>query len=84
MLWIPVRRCDSNKYPQNIVLWRNKLFLHFNINARFPPFYYMLGGNLGLLLNGDVSVMIEKMCQLSKQNTIFNLEQTSYCRRKMK
>ena len=23
----------------------------------FPNFYYMLGGNLGLLLYGDVSVM---------------------------
>ena len=30
----------------------------------------MLGANCGLLLNGDVSVMIEKMYHLSKQNTI--------------
>ena len=43
-----------------MVLWRNKSFLHFNTNARFPPVYYMLGANLGLLLNGDVSVMTEK------------------------
>ena len=41
-----------------------------NTNARFPPFYCMLGANLGLPLNGDVSVMIEKMYHLSKQNTI--------------
>ena len=25
---------------------------------RFPPFYYILGANLGSLLHGDVSVMI--------------------------
>ena len=70
---IRVRRCDSNNYPQQMFfLWRNNSFLHFNTNARFPPFYCngMLGANLGLLLNGDVSVMIEKMYHLSKQNTI--------------
>ena len=72
MLWIPDRRCDSNKYPQHIVLWRNKSFLHFNTNARFPQVYYNVGANLGLLLNGGVSVMIKKMCHLSKQNTFFS------------
>ena len=45
-------------------------FPHFTIN--------MLGANVGLLLNGNVSVMIEKICHLSKQNAIFHLEQTSY------
>ena len=47
MLWIPVRQCDYKKYPQHMVLRRNKSFLHLNTNARFPPFYYMLGANVG-------------------------------------
>ena len=32
-------------------------FYPFDSNPRFPHFYYMLGGNLGSLLYGDVSVM---------------------------
>ena len=31
----------------------------FDSDPRFPPFYYMLGGNPGSLLYGDVSVMHE-------------------------
>ena len=65
-LWIPVWRYDSTMYPQLVVLLRKKSFLHFNTNARFPPFYYMFSANLWLLLNGDASVKIEKMCNLSK------------------
>ena len=33
-------------------------FYHFDSDPRFPHFYYMLGGNLGSLLYGDVSVMV--------------------------
>ena len=33
-------------------------FYHFDFDPRFPPSYYMLGGNLGSLLYRDVSVMI--------------------------
>ena len=33
-------------------------FLSFFPTPDFPHFYYMLGGNLGSLLYGDVSVMI--------------------------
>ena len=33
------------------------MFFIFNTNPRFPPFYYMLGANLGLLLHGEVTVM---------------------------
>ena len=44
-----------------MILWRNiKIFnvYHFDSDPRFPPFLlYVLGGNLGSLLYGDVSVM---------------------------
>ena len=32
-------------------------FYHFDPDPRFPPFYYILGGKLGSLLFGDVSMM---------------------------
>ena len=45
-----------------MILWRNiEIFLSFFIlipTPDFPHFYYMLGGNLGSLLYGDVSVMV--------------------------
>ena len=45
-----------------MILWRNiEIFLLFFIlipTPDFPHFYYMLGGNLGSLLYGDVSVML--------------------------
>ena len=44
-----------------MILWRNienYPCYHFDSEPRFPPFYYMLGGNLGSLLYGDVSVMV--------------------------
>ena len=34
------------------------IFYHFDSSPDFPHFNYMLGGNLGSLLYGDVSVMI--------------------------
>ena len=48
-----------------MILWRNienYLFYHFDSDPRFPPFLpyiykCMLGGNLGSLLYGDVSMM---------------------------
>ena len=44
-----------------MILWRNIENYHFFIillpTPDFPHFYYMLGGNLGSLLYGDVSVM---------------------------
>ena len=44
-----------------MILWRNIEILHFFIilfpTPDFPHFYYMLDGNLGSLLYGDVSVM---------------------------
>ena len=36
-------------------------FYHFDSDPRFPPFYYMLGRNLGSLLYGDVSMMYRKL-----------------------
>ena len=33
---------------------------HFDSDPRFPPFLLYVGGNLGSLLNGDVSVMAFK------------------------
>ena len=44
-----------------MILWRyieNYSFYHFDSDSRFPPFYHMLGGNLGSPLYGDVSVML--------------------------
>ena len=41
-----------------MILWRNIEIFHILIpTPDFPHFYYMLGGNLGSLLYGDVSVM---------------------------
>ena len=44
-----------------MILWRNiEIFPSFLIlipTPDFPHFYYMLGGNFGSLLYGDVSVM---------------------------
>ena len=44
-----------------MILWRNidfsPLFIILIKTPDFPNFYYMLGGNLGSLLYGDVSVM---------------------------
>ena len=38
---------------------RYKLYFSFSIpTSGFPHFYYMLGANLGLLLYGEVSVML--------------------------
>ena len=39
---------------------RDKLYFSFSIPTPvFPHFYYMLGANLGLLLYGEVSVMLQ-------------------------
>ena len=43
-----------------MILWRNTEnypCLSFHSDPRFSHFYYMLGGNLGSLLNEDVTVM---------------------------
>ena len=45
-----------------MILWRNieiySLLSFLVPTPDFPHFYYMLGGNLGSLLYGDVSMMI--------------------------
>ena len=47
-----------------MILLRNienyPFFYHFDSDPRFPPFLLYVGGNLGSLLNGDVSVMAFK------------------------
>ena len=44
-----------------MILWRNieklSIFIILILTPDFPHFYDMLGGNLGSLLYGDVSVM---------------------------
>ena len=44
-----------------MILWRNieilSIFIILIPTPDFPHFYYMLGGNLGSLMYGDVSVM---------------------------
>ena len=46
-----------------MILWRNtenySIFIILIPTPDFPHFYYMLGGNLGSLLYGDVSVISE-------------------------
>ena len=48
-------------HPQHMILWRNieifSLFIFLIPTPDFLHFYYMLSGNLGSLLYGDVSVM---------------------------
>ena len=56
-----------------MILWRNIQiihFYHFDSTPDFPHFYYMLGGNLGSLLYGDVFVMLKYLQDLefSKKN----------------
>ena len=54
-----------------MILWRNieffSLFIVLIPNPDFPHFYYMLGGNLGSLLYGDVSVMDRQTCDKSEK-----------------
>ena len=66
------QKSDSNTHPQHTILWRNiEIFLFILIPTQdFPHFYYMLGGNLGSLLYGDVSVMRRQEI-LEFQNSIF-------------
>ena len=47
-------------HPQHMILWRKlkiTYFIIFILTPDFPHFYCMLGGNLGSLLYGDVSMM---------------------------
>ena len=43
-------------------VWRNiennQIFINSIPNPDFPHFYYMLGGNLGSFLYGDVTLMV--------------------------
>ena len=57
-------RGDSNTHPKHMILWRNieNPFLSNLPTQDFPHFYYMLGGNQGSLLYGDVSVMETSPC----------------------
>ena len=41
------------------------LFIILISTSDFPHFYYMLGGNLGSLLYGDVSVMVTNVVCLT-------------------
>ena len=52
---------NINKYILHVlsIKLRYKLYFSFSIpTSGFPHFYYMLGANLGLLLYGEVSVML--------------------------
>ena len=54
-----------------MILWRKIViirFYHFDSDPRFPHFYYVLGGNLGSLLYGDVFVM--KCIHTKKANVL--------------
>ena len=53
-----------------MILWRNietyPFFIILIPTPDFPHFYYMLGGNLGSLLYGDVSVMSSDDSKVNK------------------
>ena len=59
-----------------MILWRNieklSIVIIFIPTPDFPNFYYMLGGNLGSLLYGDVSMMIRIhnacLCRIGKSH----------------
>ena len=56
-------KTNINKYILHVlsIKLRDKLHFSFSISTPgFPHFYYMLGANLGVLLYGDISVMIQK------------------------
>ena len=63
------------------------LFIIFIPTPDFPHFYYILGGNLGSVLYGDVSVMFStvrfsqdiKLSALKNTNYIYYLHYASFC-----
>ena len=65
-----------------MILWRNIEifhFFHFDSDPRFPHFYYMLGGNLGSLLYGDVSVMYMYTYIVPVCSSVFELRHKKFC-----
>ena len=56
-------KINLNKYILHVlsIKFRDKLYFSFSIpTPDFPRFYCMLGANLGLLLYGEVSVMVNE------------------------
>ena len=49
------------------------LFLCFDSDPDFPQFCYMLGGNMGSLLYGDVSVMRTKHATSVKEAPFYHI-----------
>ena len=52
-----VRRSYYTSITYNFIEKYRKLSIFIILTPDFPHFYYILGGNLGSLLYGDVSVM---------------------------
>ena len=69
---------NTTKYVLRVlsIKLRYKLYFSFSIpTPGFPHFYYMLGANLGLLLYGEVSVMISnRMLKVVAKEVSFPLE----------
>ena len=66
-----------------MILWRNIEIFHFFIilipTPDFPQFYYMLGGNLGSLLYGDVFVMVVNAAvEEEADDIVTSMDQTRY------
>ena len=66
MLQMCIKQIETNinKYILHVlsIKLRYKLYFSFSIpTPGFPHLYYMLGANLGLLLYGEVSVMVRKV-----------------------
>ena len=70
-------KTNINQYILQVlsIKLRYKLYFSFSIpTPGFPPFYYILGANLGLLLYGEFSVMSggwkgeqEKLCAMKRR-----------------
>ena len=56
------------------------MFIIFDSNPRFPPFYYTLGAILGLLFYGDVSVMNFNAFYLQRGNAFIQYLFKRFCK----
>ena len=66
MLWMCIRIASVSGKILKIIQ-----FIILIPTPDFPHFYYMLGGNLGSLLYGDVSVMIYHLQVGGTNNCVF-------------
>ena len=54
------------------------IFIILMLSPYFPHFYYMLGGNQGSLLYGDVSVMLVRLARVVTFFVLFLTEKNIF------